>query len=84
MTKERFFYFATMKFSDYNISDEIKAQLKVLGFNKPTDIQYKAIKHILNGEDVMAIAQTGTGKRLLSPFRRLIFFKKKENTLKKE
>tara|TARA_R110002072_G_scaffold301854_1_gene482631 strand:+ start:6753 stop:7976 length:1224 start_codon:yes stop_codon:yes gene_type:complete len=51
-----------MKFSDYSISKEIKDQLAVLGYNKPTDIQYKAIKHILNGEDVMAIAQTGTGK----------------------
>ena len=51
-----------MKFSDYNISKEIKSQLEVLGYKKPTDIQYKAIKHILNGEDVMAIAQTGTGK----------------------
>ena len=51
-----------MKFSDYKISDEIKEQLKVLGYNKPTDIQFKAISHILNGEDVMAIAQTGTGK----------------------
>jgi ATP-dependent RNA helicase RhlE len=51
-----------MKFSDYNIAPEIKKQLAVLGFKRPTDIQYKAIKHILDGEDVMAIAQTGTGK----------------------
>lgn len=51
-----------MKFSDYKISKEIKEQLAILGYNKPTDIQYKAISHILNGEDVMAIAQTGTGK----------------------
>lgn len=33
-----------------------------LGWNRPTDIQFKAIKHILEGEDVLAIAQTGTGK----------------------
>jgi ATP-dependent RNA helicase RhlE len=51
-----------MKFSDYNISSDIKKQLEVLGFNRPTDIQFKAIKPILDGEDVMAIAQTGTGK----------------------
>ena len=54
-----------MKFSDYNISSEIKEQLKVLGYNKPTDIQFKAINHILNGEDVMAIAQTGDWKKRL-------------------
>lgn len=51
-----------MKFSDYPISSLIKEQLAVLGFNKPTDIQFKAIKPILEGEDVMAVAQTGTGK----------------------
>ncbi len=51
-----------MKFSDYNISKEIKSQLEIMGYKRPTDIQYKAIKHILEGEDVMAIAQTGTGK----------------------
>lgn len=51
-----------MKFSDYPISPFIKEQLSVLGFNKPTDIQFKAIKPILEGEDVMAVAQTGTGK----------------------
>lgn len=51
-----------MKFSDYKISPLIKQQLEIMGFNKPTDIQFKAIKHILEGEDVMAVAQTGTGK----------------------
>ncbi len=51
-----------MKFDDYRISPKIKAELKKLGFNKPTDIQFKAIQPILNGEDVLAIAQTGTGK----------------------
>jgi ATP-dependent RNA helicase RhlE len=51
-----------MKFSDYNISPLIKEQLSAMGFNKPTDIQFKSIKHILDGEDVMAVAQTGTGK----------------------
>lgn len=51
-----------MKFKDYPISQFIKAQLDVMGFNRPTDIQFRAIKHILKGEDVMAVAQTGTGK----------------------
>ncbi len=51
-----------MKFSDYHISPLIKQQLEIMGFNKPTDIQFKSIKHILEGEDVMAVAQTGTGK----------------------
>lgn len=51
-----------MKFEDYNFSDEVKMSIGKLGFKKPTDIQYKTIPHILKGEDVLAIAQTGTGK----------------------
>lgn len=51
-----------MKFEDYRISPKIKSELKKMGLNKPTDIQFKAIQPILNGEDVLAIAQTGTGK----------------------
>ena len=54
--------FVAMKFEDYHIDQKIKDQLEVLGFRRPTDIQYRAIKHILDGEDVMAVAQTGTGK----------------------
>jgi ATP-dependent RNA helicase RhlE len=51
-----------MKFDSYTISSEIKINLEQLGFKRPTDIQFKAIPNILNGEDVLAVAQTGTGK----------------------
>lgn len=51
-----------MKFEDYHILPELKKSLTELGFKRPTDIQFKAIPNILNGEDVLAIAQTGTGK----------------------
>jgi ATP-dependent RNA helicase RhlE len=51
-----------MKFEDFRLSPEIKQSLATLEFKKPTDIQYKAIPSILRGEDVLAIAQTGTGK----------------------
>jgi ATP-dependent RNA helicase RhlE len=51
-----------MKFDDYRISPDIKRNLAELGFRRPTDIQYKAITPILKGDDVLAIAQTGTGK----------------------
>ncbi len=52
-----------MKFEDYyNLLPELKKNLAKAGFKKPTDIQYKAIPSILKGEDVLAIAQTGTGK----------------------
>jgi ATP-dependent RNA helicase RhlE len=51
-----------MKFEEYRIDKGIKASIAQLGYKKPTDIQYKAIPNILKGEDVLAIAQTGTGK----------------------
>jgi ATP-dependent RNA helicase RhlE len=51
-----------MRFSSYNLSPQIKQNLEQLGFKRPTDIQYKSIPPILKGEDVLAIAQTGTGK----------------------
>jgi ATP-dependent RNA helicase RhlE len=51
-----------MKFEQYNIAPEIKRSLAELDFKRPTDIQFKAIPSILRGDDVMAVAQTGTGK----------------------
>jgi len=51
-----------MKFEDYSFSQEVKMSIGKLGFKKPTDIQFKTIPHVLKGEDVLAIAQTGTGK----------------------
>ncbi len=51
-----------MKFEQYNIAPEIKRSLEELEFKRPTDIQYKAIPSVLKGDDVLAIAQTGTGK----------------------
>ena len=51
-----------MKFEKYHISEDIKKNLAKLGFKRPTDIQFKSIPSILKGEDVLAIAQTGTGK----------------------
>lgn len=51
-----------MKFDQYHFAAEIKRSLEELGFKRPTDIQYKAMPSILKGDDVLAIAQTGTGK----------------------
>ncbi len=51
-----------MRFEKFPLSSEIKDNLKAMGFFRTTDIQYKTIPAVLNGEDVLAIAQTGTGK----------------------
>ncbi len=51
-----------MKFEQYHIAEGIKTSIAKQGYKKPTDIQFKSIPPILKGEDVLAIAQTGTGK----------------------
>jgi ATP-dependent RNA helicase RhlE len=68
-----------MKFAEYHIAPEIKQALEELGFKRPTDIQFKAIPSILKLEDVMAIAQTGTGKTaaFAIPVINLLFTRKK-------
>ncbi len=58
-----FTYICTrMKFDDYRLSKEVKKNLGDMDFRRPTDIQYKCIPPIQRGEDLLAIAQTGTGK----------------------
>lgn len=51
-----------MRFEQYDFVPEIKRSLEEMGFRRPTDIQYKSIGPIMHGDDVLAIAQTGTGK----------------------
>jgi ATP-dependent RNA helicase RhlE len=51
--------------SDFNLlglSERLLARVKALGLTEPTPIQWKAIPMILQGRDVMGLAQTGTGK----------------------
>jgi ATP-dependent RNA helicase RhlE len=51
-----------LNFEKFHLSDDLLRNLNANGFFRTTDIQYKAIPSILKGEDVLAIAQTGTGK----------------------
>ena len=51
-----------MKFTDLNLSDPILRALEDQKYEKPTPIQAEVIPTILNNSDVMAAAQTGTGK----------------------
>jgi len=51
-----------MKFEKYPIDPRVVQAIADLGFKRPTDIQYKSIPYIIKGEDLFAIAQTGTGK----------------------
>ena len=51
-----------MGFSKLGLSDSILQAVVQQGYDKPTPIQEKSIPLILQGRDVMAAAQTGTGK----------------------
>lgn len=52
----------TLSFQNFNLSDLLLDGLDTMGFNNPTPIQEQVIPHILQGADVIACAQTGTGK----------------------
>lgn len=51
-----------MTFNDLGLSDSLLRAVEKSGYTEPTAIQEKAIPVILEGKDVMAAAQTGTGK----------------------
>ena len=49
-------------FKDLELSAAMQANLVRLGFTEPTDIQARALPHCLAGQDVIALAHTGSGK----------------------
>lgn len=51
-----------MSFSNFTFCKEIELALKQNSYTKPTPIQEKVIPLVLKGVDVMAMAQTGSGK----------------------
>jgi len=52
----------SLKFSDFKLNRQLWNAISDAGFEHPTQIQEKAIPLILQGHDVLGIAQTGTGK----------------------
>ena len=51
-----------MNFEQFSLDPRIDAGIKAVGYTTPTPIQHKAIPVVLEGRDVMGLAQTGTGK----------------------
>src|SRR3989344_5150449 len=49
-------------FADFAVSQKLKASIERRGYKIPTPIQDQAIPEILNGKDVVGVANTGTGK----------------------
>ena len=49
-------------FSGLGLSAKVTDAVAAAGYTKPTEIQAQAIPHVLNKQDIIGIAQTGTGK----------------------
>lgn len=59
---EKVEYQPSNQFSDFALSDQLKKNIASRGYTSPTPIQDQIIPHILEGRDVVGIANTGTGK----------------------
>jgi len=55
-------YATTHEFADFQISDSLKRNVSSKGYKTPTPIQDQAIPAILEGRDLIGMANTGTGK----------------------
>ena len=51
-----------MKFTDFNLKADLQKAVEAAGFTEPSPIQQQAIPVVINGKDIVAQAQTGTGK----------------------
>jgi ATP-dependent RNA helicase RhlE len=51
-----------MKFEELGLSEPILRAVVAAGYTTPTPIQAQAIRHVLDGRDLLGCAQTGTGK----------------------
>lgn len=55
-------FLTIVTFSDFNFNEQLMEGVNSMGFDTPTPIQAEAIPIILKGQDIIACAQTGTGK----------------------
>jgi superfamily II DNA/RNA helicase len=51
-----------MSFQSFSLDPRVLAGVEALGYTQPTPIQQRAIPPLLQGHDIVGIAQTGTGK----------------------
>jgi ATP-dependent RNA helicase RhlE len=51
-----------MNFESFNLNTKVMSGVRAQGYTDPTPIQLKAIPPVMQGRDVIGVAQTGTGK----------------------
>jgi ATP-dependent RNA helicase DDX49/DBP8 len=56
--------FVQEPFEDLKLNKWLIDQLKLIGYKTPTPIQYSCIPKILDGEDIIGCAKTGSGKTM--------------------
>ncbi len=68
-------------FEEFKISTPLRNAINDLGFEKPTPIQSKSFSTVLSGQDVIGIAQTGTGKTFayMLPILQMLPFSKEKH-----
>ena len=73
-----------MKFNNIGLSSQLQEGLEMMGFEKATPVQEQAIPIILEGKDLIACAQTGTGKTaaFVLPILSILSNKKQSNKVK--
>lgn len=59
---EEVLYEATHKFADFPFGNQLHHNIRDKGYETPSAIQDQAIPHIIDGRDVIGLANTGTGK----------------------
>ena len=52
----------TQTFAALGVSSAFLSALQDIGYQQPTPIQSKSVAKLLDGHDLMGVAQTGTGK----------------------
>ena len=74
-----------MKFSDFNLDERLLEGIDSMGYEKATPVQEQVMQPILDGKDIIASAQTGTGKTaafLLPVINRLLTEPQEEHQIK--
>lgn len=76
-------YVPTHNFNDFRLDDRIKKNIEKKGYKLPTPIQDQSIEPIIDGKDLIGLANTGTGKTaaFLLPLINKILLNRKESVL---